>query len=242
MQQRGLDTSRDEVYPDLAFAVPAPPYDAGDAQTVGVGVMAYYGGNDDRRHAEQMHAAYVEKMKRFTRWLVDSGHRVRLFGGDNKWDDDIVEEILADARAHRPDLGPEWVAAQPISSFAELMREVAPVGTVVATRYHNVLCALKLCKPTVSLGYSPKFVSLMANMGMPEFCQDVRSLDVSLLIKQFTDLETRSTQLRDAMAELSAAKEERLNQQFAALSAVLFPASESANAVTGHKPTDKVVR
>ena len=242
MQQRGLDTSRDQVYPDLAFAVPAPPYDAGDPQTVGVGVMAYYGGNDDRRHAEQIHAAYVEKMKHFTRWLVDSGHRVRLFGGDNKWDDDIVEEILADVRAHRPDLGPALVTAQPISSFAELMREVAPVGTVVATRYHNVLCALKLCKPTVSLGYSPKFASLMADMGMPEFCQDVHSLDVNRLIEQFTDLETRSAQLRDAMAKLNAAKEERLNQQFAALSAVLFPASGSAHAVTEHKPTDRVAR
>ena len=34
------------------------------------------------------------------------------------------------------------------------MRAMAPVGTVVATRYHNVMCALKLSKPTISLGYS----------------------------------------------------------------------------------------
>ena len=49
MQQRGIDTSSDRVYPDLVFGVPTPPYEPGDPQLVGVGVMAYYGGNDDRK-------------------------------------------------------------------------------------------------------------------------------------------------------------------------------------------------
>ena len=81
MSRQGVDTSADRIYPDLAFGIPTPPYEPGDPQTVGVGVMAYYGGNDDRRDASQIHAAYLAKMKRFTRWLVDSGYRVRLFGG-----------------------------------------------------------------------------------------------------------------------------------------------------------------
>ena len=49
MRQRGLDTSQDPVYPDLVFGVPAPPYTPGDPETVGVGIMAYYGNNDDRK-------------------------------------------------------------------------------------------------------------------------------------------------------------------------------------------------
>ena len=49
MRQRGVDTTRDRVYPDLVFSLPVPPYDPGDAQTVGVGVMDYYGTNDDRQ-------------------------------------------------------------------------------------------------------------------------------------------------------------------------------------------------
>ena len=83
MRQRGLDVTQDHVYPDLVFGIPAPPYDPGDAQTVGVGVMAYYGTNDDRRQADEIHASYVEKMKSFVRWLVDSGRRIRLLVGDN---------------------------------------------------------------------------------------------------------------------------------------------------------------
>ena len=48
-------------------------------------------------------------MTRFTRWLVDSGHRVRLFGGDNKFDGDVAEQIVADLRRYRPDLEPSCV-------------------------------------------------------------------------------------------------------------------------------------
>src|SRR3954449_12881980 len=70
---------RPAVLPDLVFALPTPPHDAGDPRTVGVGVMAYYGGNDDRWNADEIHARYLENMKRFVRWLADSGHRIRLF-------------------------------------------------------------------------------------------------------------------------------------------------------------------
>ena len=52
--------------------------------------MAYYGGNDDRRQADEIYASYVENMKRFVRWLVDNGRRVRLLVGDTNGSDDSV--------------------------------------------------------------------------------------------------------------------------------------------------------
>src|SRR6266436_1574842 len=55
MPQRGLDITRDPVYPDLAFYLPAPPPEAGDPRIVCVGVMAYYGSNDDRGHAGEIY-------------------------------------------------------------------------------------------------------------------------------------------------------------------------------------------
>ena len=88
MRQRGIDTSADQAYPDLAFSAPTPPYTPGDPQIVGVGAMSYRGGNDDHKQAEQIHSRYVEGLTRCTRWLIDSGHRVRLFGGDSKFDGD----------------------------------------------------------------------------------------------------------------------------------------------------------
>jgi polysaccharide pyruvyl transferase WcaK-like protein len=232
MRRRGVDTSSDRVCPDLAFGVPTPPYEPGDPRLVGVGVMAYYGGNDDREQAAQIHSRYVETMTRFTRWLVDNGYRVRLFGGDDKFDGKITERIQADLRQYRPDLEPSRVTVAAGSTYGELIREMVPVGTVVAIRYHNVICALKLCKPTISLGYSQKFISLMADMGLAGFHQFADSLDADRLIEQFKELESRHTQLRQEMAERNAAHRQSLADQFAVLSEVLLPASKPARAET----------
>jgi polysaccharide pyruvyl transferase WcaK-like protein len=240
LRQRGLDVMQDQVYPDLVFGIPTPPHDAGDARTVGVGVLAYYGGNDDRRHAAQIHASYVSQLQTFVRWLVDNGRPVRLFVGDaNGSDDSVVQEILADVRAYRPDLDPTRVIAEPTTTFTELMRAMAPVGTVVATRYHNVVCALKLTKPTISLSYSNKNDALMADMGLSEYCQLLDSLDVSRLIEQFKNLENRSAQVRSSIAELSEVKAGEVSRQFAALSTSLFPAGKPQQTDMEQRPTSR---
>ena len=234
IQRMGLDTSGDAVYPDLAFALPTPRGTPVIAGTVGVGVMNYHGGNDDRRQADEIHASYVEKMKDFVLWLVDNGRTIRLFATDVH-DEPTVQEVIADVRALRPGLAPSQVIAEPVSSLDELMQKLASVDTVVASRYHNVLCALKLAKPTLSVGYAAKFDVLMAEMGLAEFCQSARSLDVDRMIQQFTELESRSAELRQTMTECSAEKVRLLDHQFATLSALLFGAAEPARSAAVHK-------
>ena len=239
MRQMGLDTSGDAVYPDLAFSLPTPRGAPVVAGTVGVGVMDYHGGNDDRRQADGIHASYVDKMKAFILWLVDNGRPVRLFATDVH-DEPVVRKIIADVHALRPGLAPQQAIAEPVSSLEELMQRLASVDTVVATRYHNVLCALKLAKPTLSIGYAPKFDALMAEMGLAEFCQSARSLDVDQLIKQFTELESRSAQLQQTLTESNAAKVRLLDHQFATLSAVLFRAAEPARTADVHEPPRQI--
>jgi polysaccharide pyruvyl transferase WcaK-like protein len=227
MRRMGLDVARDPVFPDLVFGLPAPSHDVGDPQTVAVGVMAYYGSNDDRGEADAIYASYIANVTRFVRWLVDGGRKVRLLIGDaNGSDDGAVQDILASLRVQRPDLESSQVVAQPMSSLADVMRELAMAGTVVATRYHNVLCGLRLSRPTISLGYSAKHEALMAEMGVPEFCQAANPLDVDMLIKRFAELESRSTRIRQVLQDRNLVSEQRLDEQFAALSALLFPARE----------------
>ena len=234
MRRMGLDTSADAVYPDLAFALPTPRDVPIIAGMVGVGVMDYNGSNDDRRQADQLHASYVEKMKSFVLWLVDNGRSVRLFTTDVH-DERIMDEVIAYLRAHRPQLGPSQIVAEPVSSIDELMRQIASVDTVVASRFHNVLCALMLAKPTLSVGYAAKFDVLMEEVGLAEFCQSAHSVDVDRLIKQFTELESRSTQLQQMIMERTAANVRLLNHQFATLSALLFRSAEPEEAAAGDK-------
>ena len=205
MRQRGLDVTGDHVYPDLAFALPDPHAEAADPRTVCVGLMAYYGSNDDRKNADQIYSSYVTVMKQFVRWLVDNGRTVRLLVGDtNGSDDAVVREILSDLQESRPDLDPSQVTARPVVTLADVMREMQPAGSVVAIRFHNVLVALKLCKPTIAIGYSAKHDALMADMGVPEFCEPVSTLDTDRLILRFTELESRSAPLRETITERKA--------------------------------------
>jgi polysaccharide pyruvyl transferase WcaK-like protein len=231
MRRRGIKTSSDQVYPDLVFGIPTPAYRPGDPHIVGVGVMAYYGGNDDRKHAAEIHSAYLVAMTRFTKWLLDNGYHVRLFGGDSKFDYEIAGRIEKDIRHDRPDLESSRLTVVAVSTYRELVEEMAEVGLVIACRYHNVMCALKLCKATISLGYSSKFVSLMTDMGLAEFHQFADSIDVEKLIGQFKDLESHRADLRQQMAERNADNTRKLADQFAVLSGLL-PGSTSAEPVT----------
>lgn len=232
MHRMGVDTLHDAVYPDLAFALPTPPEVPVARGTVGVGVMAYHGGNDNRRLADEIHASYVDKMKHFVRWLVDNNRPVRLFTGDHV-DESVVREIISEVRMYRPDLELSRIVAASASSLTELMEQMSSVDTVVATRYHNVLCALKLAKPTLSIGYAPKNDVLMAEMGLADFCQSVGSLDVDRLIEQFTALESRREQLKHTMAEQNRANLRSLEHQYDVLSAALFPVVEPSPAAAG---------
>jgi polysaccharide pyruvyl transferase WcaK-like protein len=231
MRTRGLDVSQDNVYPDLAFARPTPPRVAVDERTVAVGVMAYYGTNDERKQADEIYARYVDGMRQFVRWLVDQGRRVVLVVGDtNGSDGAAVQQILEDVRTSRPDLDPTAVVPAAVTSYADVMRVLMPVSSVVAIRYHNVLCALQLCKPTIAISYSPKHDAVMADMGLPEFSMAVNALNVGDLINLFTELESRSAELSLTLTQRNEEKRQLIGDLFAELSARLFPPRDRARA------------
>ncbi len=236
LHHMGLDTSGDAVYPDLAFALPAPPDVSAADGTVGVGIMEYSGGNDDRQQAGVIRASYVQQMTRFVLWLVDQSRPVRLLAGDTI-DQRIIEEVLSGVRELRPGLPSSSVVTEPAFTLGELTRQLAGLDTVVASRYHTVLSALKLAKPTLSVGYAPKFDALMGEMGLAAFSLSAKSLDASRLIERFTELETLSARLRDVLAEHNEANVELLNRQFAILSDVLFPAVGPADAAAEREPS-----
>ncbi|GGW61406.1 polysaccharide pyruvyl transferase family protein [Streptomyces galilaeus] len=223
MRAMGVDTSRDEVYPDLAFALPTPAASApsgppGPPGPVCVGVMDFHGGNDDRARAEEIHRRYLDGTTRFVRALVADGRPVRLLTGD-ACDAAVVAAIL-DA------VDSPLVTAAEAASLADLMKETAAADAVVATRYHNLVCALKAGTPTLALSYAAKSDALMESMGLGAYCHPAREVDADRLLEQFRSLEGRSAELRRTLAERNLAATRQLGDQFTALTAALFPAAD----------------
>lgn len=217
MRAMGVDTARDEVHPDLAFALPAPPA-SGPSDPPGpvcVGVMDFHGGDDDRARAEEIHRRYLDGTTRFVRTLVDQGRPVRLLTGD-RCDAPVVAAILGAVDS-------PLLSVAETASLADLMKETAAADTVVATRYHNLICALKAGTPTLALSYAAKSDALMAQMGLGAFCHPAREVDADRLLEQFRELERRSAELRRTLAERNLAAARHLERQFTALTAALFP-------------------
>ncbi|MFF2363350.1 polysaccharide pyruvyl transferase family protein [Streptomyces sp. NPDC058122] len=224
MRAMGVDTARDKVYPDLAFSLPAPPAGepSGAPGPVCVGVMDFHGGNDDRARAEEIHRRYLDGTIRFVRTLAEEGRPVRLLTGDT-CDTSVVAAILDAVDS------PLVTAAEP-ASLADLMNEMAAADTVVAVRYHNLICALKTGTPALALSYAAKSDALMERMGLGAYCHPAREVDADRLLEQFRALEKGSAELRRTLAERNRAAARQLDEQFDELSATLFPATDHAHA------------
>ncbi|NGN66431.1 hypothetical protein G5C51_21335 [Streptomyces sp. A7024] len=222
LRAMGVATARDEVYPDLAFSLPAPPatVPSGPAGPVCVGVMAWHGSNDERDLAEEIHRRYLDGTISFVRALVDDCRTVRLLTGDEL--DRPVADAILDA------VDSPLVTVAEAASLADLMKEVAAADTVVAARYHNLVCAVKVGTPTLALSYSEKSDDLMALMGLEAYCHSAREVDADRLLEQFRELEGRSAELRHALPERTQAAARRVEDQFTALTAALFPATDHA--------------
>ncbi|WP_282794995.1 polysaccharide pyruvyl transferase family protein [Streptomyces sp. CC224B] len=216
MRAMGVDTARDEVCPDLAFALPAPPAAAAPG-TVCVGVMDFHGGNDDRARADEIHHRYLDGTTRFVRALVAEGRRVRLLTGD-ACDAPVVAAIVEAVDS-------PLVTASGAACLTDLMREAAAADAVVATRYHNLVCALKAGTPTLALSYAAKSDALMDRMGLGAYCHPAREVDADRLLEQFRELEKRSAELRRTLAERNEDAARQLAHQFTALTETLFKAT-----------------
>ncbi len=183
MESIGFDTRDDPIYPDIAFRLPAPastraPVGAGQPLTIGVGVMAYYGWRNDTARGAEIYAAYLAKITSYVVWLLDRGHRVRVLMGDQA-DRRAVDDLVQAVRSRRPARAGDAVRFAPARTLHDVMAQIADTDLVVATRYHNVVCALRVGKPTISIGYAKKNDVLLAEMGLADYCQDIERLDVA---------------------------------------------------------------
>ena len=221
LQGEGVDVSAFSVHPDLVWTIPVTREQPEDPKLVAVGVMAYYGGQADRGRTAEVYASYTESVAEFTRWLLDSGHDVRLFYGDEV-DKPALEKILAEVRSSRPGLAPGRLTPYYPTTHEEVTGLLGPVAVVVATRLHNLMFALKLGKPTIALSYARKIDAMMADLGLGGYCLPAGPIDTEALKALFTDVETRRDEISREVGKLAAECSQAAQAQLTELSEVLF--------------------
>ena len=58
-------------------------------------------------------------------------------------------------------------------SFEKLLSHIEATDFVVGTRFHNLLFSLLMGKPVIAITFHHKCSSLMAEMGLADYCQDI---------------------------------------------------------------------
>jgi polysaccharide pyruvyl transferase WcaK-like protein len=74
-----------------------------------------------------------------------------------------------------------------------------------------------LDKPVVALSYHEKITSLMAAVGMGEYCQSIDQLDVDLLVRQFIKLEQDSGIVKPLIEQKIDDYRRALDRQYAGI-------------------------
>jgi polysaccharide pyruvyl transferase WcaK-like protein len=225
LEKIGFATGRDPVLPDLAFSLPGSmAKDRRELEgrsetkpTIGVGLYDHRGRGLDSPSDAVTYREYVDKVASFVLWLLEHGYPTRVIIGDLTYDEPVLEDlrvVLAKRGIERYAGRYEDSAAR---SVEQVMDQIASLDLVVASRFHNVLLALMLGKPVVSISYNEKNDALMGEMGMGEYCRPIESFDLDWLIDRVEDLERNGPLLRPRIVQRAAQFRDQLEKQYAIL-------------------------
>lgn len=216
----GFNACDDFVYPDLAFSLPHAEI-AGrqnghaTGPVIGLGLMGYYGQACNRARGGAIYHAYLENVAAFVTWLLDHGYTVRLLVGDVSYDSGVPQDVIQLLRERGVRYDETRLIHEPVSSVEQLLSQLATTKLVVASRFHNVLLALMLTKPVVSISYyERKNESLMAEMGLAEYCQHIERLDIDHLIDHFVRLEEQTKVVKPHLEQKTGEYQDALDQQY----------------------------
>jgi polysaccharide pyruvyl transferase WcaK-like protein len=190
----GFHARNDRVYPDLAFSLPGSLIprshdNKGRRPVVGLGLMEYTGSAKYtvERPISTVYSEYVEALAEFVEWLLAHDYDVRLLIGD--FVDATLAREFRSLLKERSVTHEDRIIDEPATSVEDLLRQLAATDVVVATRFHNVLLSLLLHKPVLAISFHHKCSSLMRQMGLSEYYQDINHLDSGRLIEQFRQLQ-----------------------------------------------------
>ncbi|MET0166721.1 MAG: polysaccharide pyruvyl transferase family protein [Vicinamibacterales bacterium] len=192
------------IAPDLVFAHPAPTRAKPERGRFVVGVMAFYGEGDDPVRGAEVRRRYVATMANALAQVVDPGDHVVFVSGD-RVDVDVAHDLRAAVLNVRPDLPGDAVLVREFTTFTELTEEMMHAEIVIPSRFHNLICALRLARPTVSAGYAKKNHQLMEALGLEAYSQDMEHLDETWLVAKVRaareEADALSTQIRRGTSE-----------------------------------------
>ena len=216
-------TGRSEVFPDAVYGieipVAQPPAKIGRAPVVGFAPMAYSDPRVDRNADPSVYIRLIDSMGQFGAWLVEQSYSLKLFCSDIGVDPPAVEDLYAMLRIHSGAKSAQSITTPSIKSNADLFQAVSSMDYVVTCRFHGVIFAHIMNKPVLALSHHPKVTALMDELGLSEYCLDIKTGEVEVFKNAFLSMVANADAIRSRMSERLGNYRQRLSAQFD----VLFP-------------------
>jgi polysaccharide pyruvyl transferase WcaK-like protein len=214
----GIQSDGDCLYPDLVFDLPRDLCVQSDKRATkrrvaGLGLMLYAGRYSVADPSETTYERYLESLVTLTDWLLARDYDVRLLLGDGE--PQAIEDFRQAFRSKSKEPGLEGrISSTLAQSVEDIVSQIANTDIVVATRFHNVLLALVLERPVISISFHHKCASLMSDMGLGDYCVDIHELDGASLINRFETLESNQEDVKRIIGEGVSRSRRALDEQY----------------------------
>jgi polysaccharide pyruvyl transferase WcaK-like protein len=205
------------VFPDCVYGLEIkPPYATGARSrpntVVGIAPMAYGDQHIYPEHETRVYDNLISGLGGFGLELLKSRHSLALFCSDIGVDPPALDDLEAAVRRHGHfDLSS--IQRPILRSGRDLITAIGSMDYVVTCRFHGVVFSHLLNVPVLAISHHPKMTSLMADLGLSEYCIDIHDIDTSLLIAKFHSLVTDAPGIRRRMAAKAATYREALTRQ-----------------------------
>ena len=217
VEATGFRAERDPVFPDLAFGLhpsasgPSSP-EPKSHRMVALGLMEYVESYSAAGPMSETYGRYLESLALFVRWLLDQDYDVKLVLGDD--DTAVIGDFTDALRRHAGSYDETRVVYRSARSVQELFIQISDADVVVATRFHNVLMSLLLEKPVIAISFHHKCSSLMREMGLSDFSQEMGEIDADVLIAHFQALTQNAPDIARTIEQRIEQARDALNRQY----------------------------
>lgn len=213
------------VYPDPVYALEVGNHSkngtlraASKAFIVGLNPIGFCDPRIWPRKDNSVYKDYVEKITRFSTWLLEQGYSLRVFTTETSVDQHALEDMKARllSRFSSPELI-NLVFRRPSESVNDLLQEMSGFDFIVTSKFHGIIFSHLLGKPVISLSYQRKMDVAMNAVGQGRFCADIERFDVDWLIKTFLSLVAEDKSIKSSSAAAVEANVALLSGQFDSL-------------------------
>jgi polysaccharide pyruvyl transferase WcaK-like protein len=192
------------VYPDLAHSLPvdtpvAPRAARAGPPVVAVGPIPYCHPRLWPVRDQSSYDNYVGAIAQFEAWLLGRGYAVIHIAGSAG-----DQYAIADVRAALASMASPEALARLIDqtvpwTVSGLVDRIASVDFVVTSRFHGVVLAHVLSKPTIAVSPHPKVSAVMTDAGLSEYDLPIQRLEHGALTGAFLALEANRDQVKASL-------------------------------------------